>query len=190
MHASGRLLCILALIAISCASCATPPKQNPAPPPVPEVAPAPQPEPTVEPAVEPPPAETFVATEELYKKTFDEVQAVIDALTTYIAQADYESWLGYLTEEYVASRSSAEFLGDASKSAVLKKSSIVLKSLKDYFTQVVVQSHLQASLSEIQFMDATHVKAMTRIQDTPVILYYLVRENGGWKVGLKQSGEQ
>ena len=59
---------------------------------------------TVPQAAEPqPPAEHFVATEELYKKTFDEVQAVIADLTRIIADGDYSQWLSYLTADYVGS---------------------------------------------------------------------------------------
>ena len=133
-------------------------------------------------------SQEFVATEELYKKTFDEVQATIDALTRIISGADYDSWLGYLTTDYVKATGSPAALARASSSGVLKKSGIVLKSLKDYFDNVVVKSHLQASLSEIQFVDATHVKAFTQIQGTAVILYYLVHEGGRWKVGLRPTG--
>ena len=52
-----------------------------------------------------------------------------------------------------------------------------------------MRSHLQATLDDIQFLDATHVKAIALVQGTPVILYYLVREDGRWKVGLQQAGQ-
>ena len=137
------------------------------------------------------PAETkeFVASEELYKKTFDEVQAAIAALTTIIAAGDYDQWLTYLTADYVATTGSAERLAAASSSAALKKNGIVLHSLRDYFNQVVVKSHMQVTLDDIMFVDATHVKAITKIQNKPIILYYLVREDGRWKVGIQQSSQ-
>ena len=72
---------------------------------------------------------------------------------------------------------------------MLRKNGIVLKSLRDYFNNVVVRSHLQAVLDDIQFLDETHVKAIALVQGTPVILYYLVRVNGQWKVGLRQAGQ-
>ncbi len=113
----------------------------------------------------------------------------LPTLTQLISAGDYEGWLSNLTEDFVASRSSAVFLSDASKAPILKKNGIVLTSLRDYFNNVVVQSHLQATLDDIQFLDETHVKAIARVQGTPVILYYLVHENGRWKVGLKQAGQ-
>jgi len=161
------------------ASCATVPQKE-APPAAPQT-------------VEPPPttpqpsAQEFVATEELYKKTFDEVQAVISELTRIISEDDYAQWLTYLTSDYVGKTGSPAFLDEASQAGVLKKNGIVLTSLQDYFNNVVVRSRLQAKLEDINFVDATHVKAITRIQGAPVILYYLVHEEGRWKVGILPS---
>ncbi len=163
------------------ASCATVPQKQ-APPAAPQTV---EPSPNV--AAPPPPVRHFVATEELYKKTFDEVEAVIAALTRIIAEGDYARWLTYLTTDYVGKTGSPAFLNEASQSGVLKKDGIVLTSLQDYFNDVVVRSRLQAKLEDINFVDATHVKAITRIQGAPVILYYLVQEEGRWKVGFLPS---
>jgi len=171
MNAGGRALLMLFSAAFLLASCATAPHRDAAPT-------GPQ---TVEPQV---PADHFVATEELYKKTFNEVQAVIAELTRIIAEGDYAQWLTYLTTDYVTRTGSAAFLEEASQAGVLKKNGIVLTSLQDYFDDVVVRSRLQAKLEDINFVDETHVKAITRIQGAPVILYYLVHEEGRWKVGI------
>src|SRR5690242_1537294 len=85
----------------------------------------------------------FVATEELKKKTFDEVAQVIQDLDGIIARGDFAQWRSYLSEEYASSRGSPEFLAQASGAAVLKKNGIVLKSLEDYFDNVVVRSRQQ-----------------------------------------------
>jgi hypothetical protein len=188
---------LLVIAALLAASCATQPKEPP---------PDTTPETTAETATEAAttvetttqtetattePASTepqvFVASQELYDKTFTEVQAVVTSLEKIIADGDYQQWLSSLTAEYVATTGSAEYLAKASNSPILKKNGIVLKTLQDYFKNVVVRSHFQASLSEIQFVDATHVKAVTEIQGTTVILYYLVREDGRWKVGLQPA---
>jgi len=68
-----------------------------------------------------PPAHAFVASDELYRRTFRDVQDVVAAISKIIAAGDYDGWLSYLTSDFVASRSSAEFLTDASNAAVLKK---------------------------------------------------------------------
>jgi hypothetical protein len=178
MVTGGRLYCVLACAVIVAVSCATPPAKIPVSPP----GPGPK-------GTQAPPAHAFVASDELYRRTFRDVQDVVAAISKIIAAGDYDGWLSYLTSDFVASRSSAEFLTDASNAAVLKKNGIVLKSLKDYFNNVVVRSHLQATLDDIQFTDETHVKALALVQGTPVILYYLVHENGRWKVGLRQGGD-
>ncbi len=192
MNAGGRPLGMLVLVALCLASCVTHPPQNGA-----ATSSSPQ-TPVQQQAAQATPPDTtaatgqqgqeFVASAELYKKTFDEVQATVDALNKIIAAANYDGWLDYLTVDYVQTTGSAAALAQASAAGVLKKNGIVLKNLKDYFDNVVVQSHLQASLSEIQFVDATHVKAFTQIQGTAVVLYYLVHEGGRWKVGLRPTG--
>jgi hypothetical protein len=167
-------------------SCASAPAPAPAPGPAPTETPTPS---VQEQPAEPGPEEPFVATEELKKRTFDEVQAVIDDLEAIIASSDYDRWLGYLTADYIASRSSEDFLRSASEAGVLKKAGIELKSLRDYFVNVVVRSHFQATLADITFVDADRVKAYTRVQGTLYILYYLVHEDGRWKIGVQPSGD-
>jgi hypothetical protein len=189
MAAGGRLYCVLACAVIIAVSCATPPAKTPESPPGPGPTEKPPDNPPGPNGTETPPAHEFVASDELYRTTFREVQDVVAAITRIIAAGDYDGWLSYLTSDYVASRSSAGFLAAASNASVLKKNGIVLKSLRDYFSNVVVRSHLQATLDDIQFIDETHVKALALVQGTPVILYYLVQENGRWKVGLKQGGD-
>jgi hypothetical protein len=183
MNAGGRAILMLLSAAFLIASCATVPQKQ-AQPTAPQTV---EPPPTVSEATPPPPADQFVATDELYKKTFDEVQAIIAELTRIIAAGDYSQWLTYLTADYVRTTGSPTFLDEASQAGVLKKNGIVLTSLQDYFNNVVVRSRLQAKLEDINFVDATHVKAITRIQGAPVILYYLVQEEGRWKVGILPS---
>jgi hypothetical protein len=188
MEAAGRPLRVLVCIVALVASCASQPVQ-----PVQPVHPEDQPNAAEEPVPGPDetaPAESaFVASDEMYRTTFREVQEVVAAITRLVSTGDYDGWLSYLTEDYVASRSSKGFLADASRAPVLRKSGIILRNLRDYFNNVVVQSHLQATLDDIQFLDETHVKAIALVQGTPVILYYLVRVNGQWKVGLGQAGQ-
>jgi hypothetical protein len=194
MNAGGRALIILAAVSLLLSSCATQ-SQKATPHPKEQTQTAEQPKQQPEkPADQQQTAaqssgQEFVATAELYKRTFEEVQEVIAALNRIIAAKEYDNWLAYLTAEYVRITSSPQFLANASDSAVLKKNGIVLKNLQDYFSNVVVRSRVEAKLSDITFVDATHVKAITNIQDTPVILYYLVREDGRWKVGILEHAQ-
>jgi hypothetical protein len=198
MEAGGRLLGVLLGTAVLAAACASPPARPPRETTAASTPAAPEQKTddgtdTTPAAATDSPAKPgtgeFVASEELYLKTFREVQDVIAAITKIITAGDYDGWRRYLTEEYIAARSSPAFLADASNAAVLKKNGIVLKSLRDYFDNVVVQSRLQATLDDVQFLDETHVKAIGLVQGTPVILYYLVNECGQWKIGIRGSGD-
>jgi hypothetical protein len=179
MISVGRHLVILAFAATLLFACATKPATTTA---------VPEPDKGTTVAQNPNGSE-FVASEEYYRKTFAEVQEVIAALTKIITAGDYAGWRAYLSEDYVQTTSSPAFLAAASNSGVLKKNGIVLKGLKDYFDNVVVRSRVQATLDDITFVDATHVKAITRIQGSPVILYYLEREDGRWKVAVLRTGQ-
>jgi len=191
MESGTRILCFAAIALLILGSCATkPPAAQPTQPVVHTTEPAPQPTPDVTPTPDVKPTEGFVASDELYKKTFSEVQDVVAALTRIITSADYDQWIAYLTADYIRETGSAENLSKVSSAGVLKKDGIVLKSLKDYFQNVVVRSHLQATLDDIQFVDATHVKAITQIQGASIILYYLIREEGRWKIGIQQTEEK
>jgi hypothetical protein len=187
MKAGGRVFVILVAAALLLFGCATKPGRDAVTPAEPKV--VEQPRATDVAPADQPQGLQFVASEELYRRTFSEVEEVIAALTRIIADGDYDRWVTYLTTDYVSTTSSSRFLADASSSGVLQKNGIVLRSLRDYFNNVVVRSRVQATLDDITFVDATHVKAITRIQDSPVILYYLVREQGRWKVGILHAAQ-
>ena len=95
------------------------------------------------------------------------MKVVIADLTSLINAQDYEGWRSYLTSAYIARTSDPKFLDVASHSGVLQKSGIVLRTLKDYFENVVVRSRVQASLTDINFLDETHVKALTIVDGRP-----------------------
>ncbi len=126
----------------------------------------------------------FVVSEDLYKKTFSEIEALIVKLNEIIKEKNFDEWVKYLSTEYITKTSSPEFLKAASQSPILKKDRITLKSLKDYFLYVVAPSRAQAKLDEISFLDASHVKAITMVEGKPVILYLLVKTGSNWTVGI------
>jgi len=130
------------------------------------------------------PAEEFVVTEEVYQKTFEEIEGIIAELNAIIRARDFARWERRLTGAYRERSSSPDFLAEVSQSAALKKNGVTLRSLEDYFNQVVVPSRSAVKLDELAFVDATHVKAITVIQEEAYILYWLVREDGTWKIGI------
>ena len=130
------------------------------------------------------PAQEFKVTEEVYQKTFEEIEGVIAELNAIIRARDFARWEKRLTAAYRERTSSPAYLAEVSQSAALKKNGVTLRSLADYFNQVVVPSRSSVKLDELAFVDATHVKAITVIQEEPYILYWLVREDGTWNIGI------
>ncbi len=186
MKAGGILLAIVCAAALFMQGCAstgkTPPDSTTAGSETAEASP----EESVPPSnPEAPPADAeFVVSEDLYRKTFGEIEQLINTLNQSIRDKDYEQWVNYLSPEYADRAGNPKFLADASQSAVLKKNGITLRSLKDYFLYVVVPSRSQAKLDDISFVDERHVKAITVMNEKPVILYWLVKSDARWKMGI------
>jgi hypothetical protein len=146
----------------------------------------PEPEQEQEPAVEQvvEQEEQFVVTDEVYTKTFDEIEEFIGSLNEIIRKADYDTWLTFLSTEYIERTSDPGYLREQSEQPVLKKSNITLRTLKDYFQYVVVPSRISARLDEIEFIDENQVRAYAMIKNTRALLYLLVHQNGDWKIGV------
>ena len=156
---------------------------NPAPPP--QQPAREQPEAPVEPVEqETQPGEEFVVSKEVYTKTFDEIEEFIRNLNDIIRRADYDTWLTFLSEEYIERTSDPAYLKQQSEQPLLKKSNVSLSSLRDYFDHVVVPSRVQAQLDEIEFIGENQVKAYAMIRNTKALLYLLVREDDEWKIGV------
>ena len=128
--------------------------------------------------------EQFLVSEEVYTRTFEEIEEFIDNLNRIIRSADYDSWLTFLSEEYIRITADPAFLKDQSEKPLLKQANIQLEGLRDYFVHVVVPSRTQATLDEIEFLDENHVKAIAVLRGTRVILYLLERDEGQWKIGV------
>ncbi len=158
---------------------------------VPEIKPEPEPEVIQEPLFPKKEEEKLTAekeeyevTEEIYKKTFEAIEELIQRLNSIIKSEDFETWLTYLTEDYKEKLNDQQFLKEVSEQPILKKYNIRLTSIRDYFTYVVVPSRSNARLDEIVFVDDTHVKAIMILNENPVILYQLEKKNGSWKIGI------
>ena len=173
----------LVLVPLLFCTCATPPSQEvqiqePVGPPT---------EPDQEEAAEEQteePVEEFVVSDEVYTRTFDEIEEFIRNLNDIIHREDYDTWLNHLSNEYIERTSDPAYLKEQSEQPLLKKSGISLDSLQDYFYYVVVPSRVQAQLDEIEFIGENQVKAYAMIKNTKALLYLLVRENDKWKIGV------
>jgi hypothetical protein len=171
-----KLIAVLtaALLAGSCAG-GPPASDSPPAPPPPE---------------EPPEGSTggsqgeFVVSEEVYSRTFEQVGQLIENLNNIIRNADYDSWLSHLSEEYIRTTSDPAYLREQSEKPLLRQADIRLHDLHDYFVYVVVPSRTQATLDEIEFLDENHVKAIALLRGQRVILYLLELDGGEWKIGV------
>ena len=159
-------------------ACVTPPPPPEEPPVIVEEPPVEPEEP--EPVVEP---EEFVVTEEIYQQTFEDVETLIARINDTVIAQDYDTWLTYLTEDYINYYSDrdllAELSDDLAKSTGYK---VRLRSLKDYFRYVVVNSRIDVKLDRIEFIDEYKVTAEAIINDTPYVLYFMEKIDGTWKV--------
>lgn len=129
-------------------------------------------------------ASEFVVSAEVYQRTFEEIEAVIAELNAIIRAGDFKAWEKRLTAAYRERTASREYLDEVSASPLLVQSGVSLANLEDYFRKVVVPSRSSVKLDQLAFVDATHVKAITVIQDEAYILYWLVRENSTWDIGI------
>ena len=121
--------------------------------------------------------EEFIVTEELYNKTFDDIEAIINELNEVIQNKEYEKWLKYLTEEYIEETSKSEYLGKWFKDPDRR-------TLKYFFTEVVVPTRSKVKLDEIEFLDDNSVYAYIIHKGEKYLLYYLVKMEEEWKIGF------
>jgi len=134
---------------------------------------------------------------ELYESTKTEIQDLIQRLDNIIRARNYNAWLGYLSESYRSTISSAAFLEERTEElhrrdqlvaaatgkdprSVEKK---VLRTLRDYFDHVVVPSRANDRVDDIAFISETEVRAYTvNNRGTRLILYDLGMIGGTWKI--------
>ncbi len=126
----------------------------------------------------------FQVSEDVFKQTFFDIELLIQELNSIIESEDYETWQQYLTPGYKEKMSSREVLDKLSDQPMLKKYNIKLKTLKDYFSYVVVPSRSNARLDDLVFVNENNVKAIMVISGQRSILYKLERTGNSWKIGI------
>lgn len=170
--ASGRAFLAAALLALLAAGCASAPA-SPAPD---GPAPAPAASSSFDPAA---------VSAEVKTAAIADIKALIQGLNTIIQRKDYESWLGYLTEDYKQHYSDPAVLAQISEYPVLKRAGIKLSSLKDYFLYVVYPSRQNDRVDDIEYLGEGLVKAITvSPKGDRQILYNLEKHGDTWKIGI------
>ncbi|MDR3145686.1 MAG: hypothetical protein LBU21_05365 [Treponema sp.] len=166
-------------------SCGTAPESS-EPPAAVEPAPRqPAPEPVAVPPEEPAVFDPGAISEEVYVSTKIDVQEFIQDLNKIIRAKNYRAWVSHLGEEYIKEKGSPEFLAETT--AILMESQIqsrrrALKSLEDYFLYVVVPSHQNDRVDDIEFITENRVKAFTVTEKGRLRLYDLENLGDGWKI--------
>jgi hypothetical protein len=134
---------------------------------------------------------SFTVTQEMYDSTLIEVKAFVESLNSLINRKNYDGWKGTLSDTYSTHISSAEFLANASESPLLRSKKIVLKTLNDYFTHVVVPSRSNSRVDEIEFTDTNTVKVYyierrrtenNEVETRRLRLYELIKTGNTWKI--------
>ncbi len=127
---------------------------------------------------------SYRVSEEVYSRTFEEVESFIRGMDEIIQGHDFVTWQEHLTLAYRDRISNPGFLEEQSRQPLLRQNGIRLNCLEDYFEQVVIPSRSGAHLDDIEFINEDHVKAISVIRGTRGVLYLLVREGGRWKIGI------
>ncbi len=130
--------------------------------------------------------EPYEVSEEVYQRTFTEIEKLIDNLNETIRSKDFEGWKEKLTQDYIDTMSSQVTLQAISEKPALKDSGIEIDSLEDYFLNVVVPSRANSRVDEIVFVNDNRIKAFMVINGQKTILYSLVKIDGQWKIGTSQ----
>ncbi len=128
--------------------------------------------------------ENVKISQEEYKKTFQEVERVIEELNTIIKAGDYHRWEQFLTPKFIASVMDPENLKKINEQPLLKRNKIEIKTLHDYFMYVVVPSRASVRLDDLIFTDQNKVKAFMFIRQDPVLIYQLEKIGETWKISV------
>jgi len=182
------VLCLALVLFFSCATETPVVEEEPQPEveTIPDVPEEPVEEPVLETVEEPeaPPEEEFTVTEEVFERTFQDIESLIIDLNNIIKSMDYDSWLSFLSDRYIEYYSDEETLAELSSQPLLQKYNIRLTGLRDYFEYVVAPSRANARLDDLLFEDQSHVKAIMLINGQRTILYQLVLVDDRWKIGI------
>lgn len=125
-------------------------------------------------------------TKQMVEHTKTEMQLVVEQLNKITYARDYQSWLGWLSDEYYQTYSDPKVLETVSASLPTK--GIKLKNLKDYFNYVFVPSRQNMRVDDIQFVSPTRVYVIMEIMPkSPAAIYILEKTTAGWKLVPKNQ---
>lgn len=137
------------------------------------------------PSPSPPAFDPNAVPEAVKSATFVDVRSFIDSLNQIIRRQDYDAWLSHLTAEYIKYYSDPSILAQYSEYPVIKGKGITLKTLKDYFLNVVFPARQNDKVDDIEFVGENQIKAITvNPKGERNILYMLEKHGDTWKIGI------
>ena len=135
--------------------------------------------------------------EEVYAAAMADIQALIEDLNGIIRGRNYNAWLLHLSDSYLELINSPGFLGERTEELYRRDQIVaqnmgrdprlvekrVLRSSRDYFTNVVVPSRSNDRVDDIDFLSVNNVKAYTfDLRGQRLVLYNLAEIDGKWKI--------
>ncbi len=117
-------------------------------------------------------------------QTQKDLNQLVDEINKIISSRNYDKWLDFLTEDYIEYYSDLQRLEQLSESPILAKYGIKLRSLRDYFTYVVVASRKDVHIDDIKAIGEHSVKAYMVVEGEPVVVYTLEKVNDQWKITI------
>jgi len=125
--------------------------------------------------------------QEVFNATKIDVQHFVEKLNHIIRSKNFTAWKEELSPSFFEGISSGQFLQQVSESDALKTRGIVIKTVEDYFNNVVVPSRANSRLDDIEFVSQNRVKAYTIVinregQAQRLRLYDLEYTGNLWKI--------
>jgi hypothetical protein len=123
-------------------------------------------------------------TREEKEKVRENVNTYVTQLNSIIKNKRYEVWVGHLSPEWQSYLASRQNLAQASQAERLRNNSppIVLKSLFDYFINVVYPSRQNLRIDDIEFVNENRVKAYMMNNGQRLRVYELERNGDTWRI--------
>ena len=121
-------------------------------------------------------------TQELYDNTLAEIKEFIENLNRVIQRGNFNSWRSALTDDYYTQISSPDFLASLADTPQMRLRNITIRSIQDYFNNVVMPSRANSRVDEIEFITAYRIRAFSVDGNRRLRLYELIKDDDTWKI--------
>jgi hypothetical protein len=132
------------------------------------------------------PFDPLNVSQQLFDSTLVEVQNFITSVNNIIHSRRYEDWVKSLSQEYIDTYSSPDYLRKVSEEPLFKSKKIVLTDFRDFFMHNVVPSRVnidKVNVDDIEFITPVRVKAFTiNAKGQRLRLYELEKVENAWKI--------